>query len=101
MFRRNFIQRLTFAGAGSLALLGKAEAARSTTVIYRIKGFTCVTCAVGLDTLLRQQKGVIRSESSYPEAKSVIVFDPSVITEANLKAFIAEMGFSVVEEHKG
>jgi Cu+-exporting ATPase len=101
MVRRNFLQRLTIAGAGGLAVLSKAEAAEGRKVTYRIKGFTCVTCAVGLDTLLRQQKGVIRSESSYPEAKSVIVFDPALITEDDLKAFIAEMGFTVVEERKG
>jgi Cu+-exporting ATPase len=100
MVRRNFLQRLTIAGTGAFAVLGKAGAAESRTVAYRIKGFTCVTCAVGLDTLLRQQKGVLRSESSYPEATSVIVFDPSAITEKDLKAFIAEMGFSVVEERK-
>ena len=101
MFRRNFLQRLTFAGAGSLAALGNAEAAENRKVTYRIKGFTCVTCAVGLDTLLRRQHGVIRSESNYPEAKSVIVFDPNLITEKELKALISEMGFRVVEERKG
>ncbi|HXE11388.1 MAG TPA: heavy-metal-associated domain-containing protein [Bryobacteraceae bacterium] len=101
MLRRNFLQRLTFAGAGGLAVLGKADVGETVKVTYSIKGFTCVTCAVGLDTLLRQQKGVIRSQSSYPEAKSVIVFDPRLISESELKAFIAEMGFSVAEEHKG
>lgn len=101
MVRRHFLRRLTIAGAGGVAVLGKEEAAESRKVTYRIKGFTCVTCAVGLDTLLRQQKGVLQSESSYPEAKSVIVFDPAAITEKELKAFIAEMGFSVVEERQG
>jgi copper chaperone CopZ len=94
MFRRNFIQRITLATAG----VGLA-AARTVQVAYRVKGFTCVTCAVGLDTMLRRQKGVVRSKSTYPDATTVIEFNPSLVTEESLKAFIAEMGFSVEKLH--
>ncbi len=87
MFRRNFLQRIAF-GAG----VGLAP--KRSTVTYRIRGFYCVTCAVGLDTLLRQKKGVLRSKSSYANATTVIEFDPGVVTEKELKAFIAEMGFT-------
>ena len=33
-----------------------AEAKENRSVTYRVKGFTCVTCAVGLEVMLRQQK---------------------------------------------
>jgi len=91
MFRRNFIARLAMGGA---ATIGGMTAAESKTVTYRIKGFTCVTCAVGLDTLLQQQEGVVHSKSSYPDATTTIEFKPSVITEKSLKAYISEMGFT-------
>ena len=95
MFRREFFQRMTLAGAGGLATAGAAGAGSHKTVTYRVKGFSCVTCAVGLDTMLRQQRGVIRSKSSYAEATAVIEFDPGLLTEESLKAFISGMGFAV------
>jgi copper chaperone len=96
MFRRNFIQRITLAGAG----VSVTSARESKTVTYRVKGFTCPTCAVGLDTILRREAGVIQSQSSYPDAITVIKFDPHLVTEQSLKASIAELGFTAEEEHK-
>jgi copper chaperone CopZ len=90
MFRRKFFARLAMAGA---ATIGTAHSADSKTVVYQIKGFTCVTCAVGLDTLLQQQPGVVHSKSSYTDATATIEFRPSVISENALKALISEMGF--------
>ena len=66
---------MTFAGAGSLA--PAAKAAQTKTVTYKIKGFSCITCAVGLDVMLRRNKGVLRSNSTYPEAITTIDFDPN------------------------
>jgi len=45
--------------------------------------------------MLRQKKGVARVQASYPKATVFIEFDPGLVTEASLKEFIAEMGFSV------
>jgi hypothetical protein len=53
MFRRKFMQRV----ACAVAAAGPAAARETKSVTYRIEGFTCVTCAVGLDTMLRDQKG--------------------------------------------
>ncbi len=96
MFRRRFIQSITFAGAGSLAGAGVAEAKGNKTVIYQIKGFTCVTCAVGLETLLRRKKGIARAEASYPNATVVIEFDPDLVSDQSMRELISEMGFRVV-----
>jgi copper chaperone CopZ len=76
--------------------MATVSAADSQTVTYRIKGFTCVTCAVGLDTLLSKQEGVIRVHSSYPDASTTIQFRPSRTNEGTLKEFIAEMGFTAL-----
>jgi Cu+-exporting ATPase len=90
MFRRQFIHRITLAGAGTLA----AGAAREV-VTYKIKGFTCIACAVGLETMLRQQKGVSLVEASYPRSSAHIEFDPSVTTENSLRQQIIDMGFTI------
>ena len=92
MIRRKFIQMMTLAGAGSVAAMS-AVAAEKETVTFRVKGFYCITCAVGLDALLERQKGVVRSRSDYKNATTTVVFHPGLVSEASLKASIAEMGF--------
>ena len=88
MIRRKFIQGI----ACSVGAAGTAAAAHKT-VTYRIEGFSCVTCAVGLDSMLKDQKGIVRSKSSYPDRTSVIEYNPDLINEEQIKAFIHELGF--------
>ncbi len=100
MFRRHFMRGIALAGSGGLASIGTTEAGESRTVTYRIEGFSCVTCAVGLETMLRLQKGIVRAKASYPDAKATIEFDPKLVTENWLRAFIADKGFTVAEEKR-
>jgi Cu+-exporting ATPase len=95
MIRRQFIQLVTFAGANSLTALAGARSDETKTVIYRVKGFSCATCAVGLDAMLNQHRGILRSKSTYPEGVVTIDFNPGIITEKSIKDFIAEVGFTI------
>jgi Cu+-exporting ATPase len=88
------------ASVGGLAPLEAVSAAAARTVIYRVKGFTCITCATGLDTLLGRQKGVASSKSTYPEGKVTVAFDPGQISEQAIVTFIADLGFTVQPDHK-
>lgn len=94
MLRRRFIQLMTVAGAGSLGTLGTLHASDVKTVTYHVKGFTCITCAVGLETLLRQEKGVAWAKASYPDASVIIRYQPAHITEDQLVRLISDMGFT-------
>jgi copper chaperone CopZ len=98
MFRRQFVQLLTALGASSVATIAAADAKGTKTVTYVVKGFSCVTCAVGLDTMLQKQKGVSWSKSTYPEGIVKVQFDPQEVTEKSLKSFIGEMSFTIAEE---
>lgn len=98
MFRRQFVQGMAALGTSSVATIAAADAKGTKTVTYVVKGFSCVTCAVGLDTMLQKQKGVSRSNSTYPDGIVKIQFDPQEVTEKSLKAFIGDMGFTVAEE---
>jgi copper chaperone len=100
MLRRRFIQFMTVVGAGGLATLGTLEASDTKTVTYKVKGFTCITCAVGLETLLRQQKGVVWAKASYPDASATVKYQSATNTEDQLKAFIADMGFTAELEYR-
>jgi copper chaperone CopZ len=89
MIRRKFMQ-------GIACGLGAVEAAASgtKTVIYRIEGFSCVTCAVGLDAMLKDRKGIVRSKSSYADQTSAVEFNPDLVAEKQIQAFIEELGFT-------
>lgn len=95
MFRRRFLQFIPLATAIGLAPLRAAAKGKSDAVTYRVKGFSCVTCATGLDTMLGQQKGVASSKSTYPEGIVKVAFDPEETSTKQIAAFIAELGFAV------
>lgn len=95
MIRRQFLQLATFAGVSGLTAVGAVKAGETQTVTYRVKGFSCITCAVGLDTMLSRHKGIVRSNSTYPEGIVTIDFQPSLINESSIKGLISEMGFTV------
>jgi Cu+-exporting ATPase len=106
MIRRQFIKLATLSGATGIASLGRLSAlekketnstiaaADMKTVTWRVHGFTCVTCAVGLETMLRQQKGVRSAEASYPNATVTIQYYAERVSEASLRSFIQDIGFT-------
>ena len=98
MFRRRFLQLVTMASVAGLAPLEAVSATR--TVIYQVKGFTCIACATGLDTLLGQQKGVASSKSTYPEGKATVTLDPKQTSEQAIVTFITDLGFTVLPDQK-
>jgi Cu+-exporting ATPase len=95
VFRRRFLQFIPLATAAGLAPLKAVAKGSSEVVTYRVKGFSCVTCATGLDTILSQQKGVASSKSTYPEGIVKVAFDPEEISTSQIASFIAELGFTV------
>lgn len=100
MFRRRFLQFIPLATALGLAPLkavAKDSMAKGTAevVTYRVKGFSCITCATGLDTMLGQQKGIASSKSTYPEGIVKVAFHPKEISKKQIADFIAELGFTV------
>jgi copper chaperone CopZ len=99
MFRRQFMQIVALTSVGALNPVESMAATNNTTVVFQVKGFTCITCAVGLDTLLGKENGIVSSRSTYPEGKVTVVFDPKECSEQAIRGFIAEMGFSVVSSH--
>jgi copper chaperone CopZ len=101
MFRRRFLQMMTIASVGGLAPLEAISVGKTKDVTYLVKGFSCITCATGLDTMLGQQKGIVSSKSIYPEGKVAVRFDAGQITEQAIVTFITDLGFTVQGEHQG
>lgn len=102
MLRRKFMQAVALSGVCAFkGIEAIAEAGARVTMVFEVKGFTCPTCAVGLDTLLGKEKGIISSHSTYPEGKATVTYNPGVTSDERIRAFIAAMGFSVTGAHAG
>lgn len=98
MIRRKFLGLITLAGATGTTVLSKAihTTGARTTVLYKVTGFTCITCATGLETLLGREKGVLSVHATYPEGKAAVSYNPTATSEAEIKAAIESMGFTAV-----
>jgi len=94
MQRRRFVQMMTLASVGTVAAAELVHAGETKTVRWHVKGFTCVTCAVGLETMLRGEKGVRAVKATYPEAQVTIQYNPAAVSESQLRGFITELGFT-------
>jgi copper chaperone CopZ len=99
MFRRQFMQIVALTSVGALNPVESIAAINDTTAVFQVKGFTCITCAVGLDTLLGKEKGIVSSRSIYPDGKVTVIFDPMKCSEEAIRKFITDMGFSVISSH--
>jgi hypothetical protein len=95
MDRRKFICGITTGSAAGLGLAEGAAPKENRSVVYKVAGFTCIMCAVGLEVMLRGLKGITRAKASYPEAKVEIGFDQGFTSERVIKEFIGKCGFSV------
>ena len=93
MIRRKFLGLATLAGAGSLAALSAVDAAHRQTARFAIDGFTCITCAVGLETLLLRQKGILQAAATYPEGTASVTYDTRSVTPEDILSAVASMGF--------
>ncbi len=97
MIRRKFLG-LTLAGLGGVIAMEGMDLAEQETVTFRISGFTCITCAVGLETLLQKERGVIRVTASYPESIATVTYHPKLASEQSLVNFIESAGFKAIRQ---
>jgi hypothetical protein len=98
MDRRNFLCKLTASGTAAAAVAHAAapsHPSETRAVTWKVKGFTCITCSVGLEVMLRGLNGVTRASASYPANNVMVGFDEHVTSEKILKEFITVCGFTV------
>jgi copper chaperone CopZ len=95
MIRRRFLGLITLAGASGATALTKAAQSRSDvkTTTFRVTGFTCITCATGLETLLGREAGVLAVKASYPEGIASVRYDARSTSDDQIQRTIEAMGF--------
>ncbi|MEQ8551692.1 MAG: heavy metal-associated domain-containing protein [Cyclobacteriaceae bacterium] len=61
-----------------------------------VKGMSCQAgCANGIDNMLKQQKGVVKSKTTYDTGTSVIWFNKELISQKQISDLIRDRGFKV------
>jgi copper chaperone CopZ len=98
MIRRRFLGLATLAGVGGLVTMEGIDLSQQETVTFRVTGFTCITCAVGLETLLQKERGVVRVKASYPANMATITYRPGLTSESALAEFIESAGFKTSKQ---
>lgn len=66
-----------------------------------VEGMHCQAgCADGIDNMLAEQAGIVKSKTLYDSSSSVVRFNPKLITEQEIVDLIKEWGFSVKKTSK-
>jgi Cu+-exporting ATPase len=106
MDRRKFLSRVAVGVTAASAVAGLVKpgprlatltAGDKRNVEYRVEGFTCATCAAGLETILLRREGVVQAVANYPSGKVMISYDANLISAAVLKEIITGCGFTAQE----
>jgi P-type Cu+ transporter len=67
-------------------------------VKFNIEGMHCASCAVNIENDLKKNPGVKEARVSYASRQAVVDFDPSRVSDADLKKVIEDSGYIPVEK---
>lgn len=67
---------------------------------FTILGMTCEDCAAKNKLVLARAPGVISADVSYPSSRANVEYDESLITEAQFKKLVEDLGFRAVTEER-
>ena len=63
---------------------------------FEVKGMSCQAgCANGIDNMLKQQKGVVKSKTTYDTGTSRIWYNKELISQKQISDLIKDRGFIV------
>jgi Cu+-exporting ATPase len=64
-------------------------------VIMPVTGMSCSNCALTIESGVRKLKGVTNANIDFAGEKLNIVFDPEIITERKIAAFVKKIGYGI------
>jgi copper chaperone CopZ len=81
------------------ASMGKAPAAKATTVVFDISKIHCEGCASGLEQAAKRRHGVQSGDVSYAQKRALVTFDPRKTTPARIAREFKRIGFPAKVAH--
>ena len=68
---------------------------------FPVTGLSCASCAISVESMLREQKGVAHASVNYANSSAWVEFEPSVVQSVDLKAIIQSIGYDLLIEVNG
>lgn len=65
---------------------------------YSLQGMDCESCAVSIEMLLKNQRGVQSAHVSFDDKKAVIAFDDAQFNFTEVEKVIHPMGYTISEK---
>ena len=66
---------------------------------YGVSGMTCASCAVSLESYLKNQPGISEVAVNYPNQSVTVHFDAEAISPDELKQAAREIGYEIITGH--
>ncbi len=70
----------------------------STIKNFPVTGMTCANCAMGIEKLVRNHKGVLESSVNFASNTLYIKFNPKETSAEELKAAVQNLGYDIIIE---
>ena len=67
------------------------------TFQQRVDGIICPNCTYEINSRLQRADGILSAKTSYIKSEVTVEFDPDRITEQEIEAQLAKMGYPVGE----
>ncbi len=93
VFTRNDKSKNRIKNINMFGLNDKQTRSKGEILNLKIEGMHCVSCSLNIDGTLEELDGVISSNTSYADAKSVVEFDPQKINRETIVQKISELGY--------
>jgi len=66
--------------------------------ILKIQGMHCASCAVNIDKILENEKGILEVSANYALEQAYISYDPKLISLEKIKEKIVSLGYKAFEQ---
>ncbi len=70
-----------------------SESEKFVTLTLKITGMHCTSCSINIDDALEDTVGVLRANTNFAKAKTVISYEPDKVTPEALKKVISDLGY--------
>ncbi len=67
---------------------------KGTILEIAIDGMHCTSCSMNIDGELEDLAGVISAATSYAKQKTIVEYDPAVVTQESIKKVITDLGYT-------
>ncbi len=70
------------------------------TSIFKVSGMSCASCSQSIEKKLNNTDGVESARVNFPMEKLTVRYDPSAVSQLDIKKSVRELGYEITAEEK-